>query len=279
MSISIRGLLARFCYGWPTRPLVWAAGNETSQRILAFVLNCCQHLMGIGTGAHVSCSGERTLVDVLRKHAKPPYVVFDVGANIGDFVEIVAKAFKPGEYTVHVFEPAEATYNHLFYRVVGSIPGVVLNKLGLSRAAGTGRLFYDDAESGLASMVKRQTLEGKPFNRHEQIRLSTLDAYCKKHAVDHIDLLKIDVEGFDLDVLQGAVGLFERGAIRIASFEFSGANVDTGTFVFDFYRFFSQNGLRLYRLTRSGYLMPIREYSESLEQFRTTIFVAIKENP
>lgn len=45
-------------------------------------------------------------------------------------------------------------------------------------------------------------------------RMETLDAYMKKEGVADIDLLKIDVEGYELEVLAGANGALERGRIK-----------------------------------------------------------------
>ncbi len=110
----------------------------------------------------------------------------------------------------------------------------------------------------------------------EEVRLSTIDEYCSSRGIEYIDLLKIDVEGHELDVLHGAGRMFAAGAIGMAAFEFGGCNIDTRTFFIDFYEFFRERGMRVARVAPSGYLYEIAGYTESLEQFRTSNFVCYK---
>lgn len=63
----------------------------------------------------------------------------------------------------------------------------------------------------------------------------TVDDYCRESHVEHIHLLKIDVEGHELDVLHGATEMFQRKAIDVVTFEFGGCNIDTHTFFQNFF--------------------------------------------
>jgi len=69
--------------------------------------------------------------------------------------------------------------------------------------------------------------------------------------------------------------MFGRQAIGMVMFEFGGCNIDTRTFFRDFWHFFSDRGMRLHRITPGGSLFPLDRYTESLEQFRTTNFLAV----
>jgi hypothetical protein len=62
----------------------------------------------------------------------------------------------------------------------------------------------------------------------------------------------------------------------MVAFEFGGSNIDSRSFFQDFYYFFKAQKFNLSRITPSGYLYPIKSYSELLEQFRCTNFVAVK---
>jgi len=89
-------------------------------------------------------------------------------------------------------------------------------------------------------------------------------------------LLKIDVEGHELDVLTGALEMLKNHRIRMVSFEFGGCNIDTRTFFQDYWKFFAQfHGFEFYRITPSGYLTRVWKYREIYEQFRTTNFLVI----
>ena len=62
------------------------SGNEVAQKVLKKLVNTFQHMMGIGSGGAVSTSGEQVVLSVLLKKYKPPYCIFDVGANKGQFL-------------------------------------------------------------------------------------------------------------------------------------------------------------------------------------------------
>jgi hypothetical protein len=89
-------------------------------------------------------------------------------------------------------------------------------------------------------------------------------------------LWKIDVEGHEIDVLMGANHMLKQNKINLITFEFGGCNIDTRSFFQDFYYFFKDRGMKLFRITPSSYLHPITSYKEIDEQFRTTNFLAVK---
>ena len=105
--------------------------------------------------------------------------------------------------------------------------------------------------------------------------MKTLDEYCRNNAVTSIDLLKIDVEGHELDVLEGARAMFSNTSVKFVQFEFGGCNIDTRTFIQDFFYFFKPFGFEIYRITPSGYCQHLPVYKETYEQFITTNFLAV----
>ena len=68
--------------------------------------------------------------------------------------------------------------------------------------------------------------------------------------------------------------MLEGKRISIVSFEFGGANIDSRTYIKDFYYFFRAYDMKLFRITPSNYLFPIASYKDSLEQFGTSNFIA-----
>ncbi|HWQ25528.1 MAG TPA: FkbM family methyltransferase [Chlorobaculum sp.] len=133
-------------------------------------------------------------------------VVVDVGANIG-FVSIpVANAIQHNGGTVHAFEVQRL----LFYALCGT---VALNDLdnirvyhqGLGSAPGLMKVPSVDyglpQDFGMVSLVDQEGITG-----HETVQMSTLDEIV----LPGLDLLKIDVEGMEIDVLKGAKKSIER---------------------------------------------------------------------
>lgn len=247
------------------------------QRFLRRDAALSQWLQGIGAGSDVADSGERAVLALLRQRSQPPLVVFDVGANQGQFLDMVRTALDGVASTIHCFEPGKATFAML-KTGRDTIPNVVFNNVAVGREAGQATLWYDQEGSGIASMTRRDLAHfGVSFEKSETVTTITLDDYAAEHGISRIDLLKLDIEGHELDALAGASVLLEKGAVGMVLFEFGGCNIDTRTFFRDFWRVLTAAGMRLYRLTPGGYLCPIPAYEEALEQFRTTNFVAVAE--
>lgn len=102
--------------------------------------------------------------------------------------------------------------------------------------------------------------------------MTTLDAWCARSGVVP-DLLKIDVEGHELDVLAGASDVLH--SVSVVQFEFGGCNIDTRTYFQDFFYFFTRAGFNLFRLGPKG-LDRIAAYSEAEESFQTTNYFAVR---
>jgi hypothetical protein len=89
--------------------------------------------------------------------------------------------------------------------------------------------------SGLASLTKRRLAHfGVEMDLSEKVKISTIDDHCSDRGIAHIDLLKLDVEGHELDVLNGGSEMFRKSAIHRITFEFVCCNIATRTFFQDF---------------------------------------------
>jgi FkbM family methyltransferase len=267
------------------RFLVRLSGNDRAQRLLERSVNFSQLLMGVGSGSCTESSGERVLVEKLRETytaGKRPLCVFDVGANKGQFLTMIVEGLTSEDvpFTAHAFEPSRPTYAALSDNFKDR-SYLSLNNFGLSEHAGELELFYDEIGSGLASLSKRRLdYRGIDFKLSEKVAIRTLDDYCAEQGIESIDLLKLDVEGHELGVLRGGSRMFEERRIRMVSFEFGGCNIDTRTFIQDFWYFLQENGMKkVYRITPSGHLVRLPRYNEALEQFRTSNFLALQSEP
>jgi FkbM family methyltransferase len=252
------------------------SGNRFAQELLERNVRVAQYLMGIGAGADVQSSGERRVVRLAVRAGAQPLCIMDVGANIGQFLLVALAELAGRVYRVHCFEPARAAYAGLA-AAYGDRADVILNRLALGRRDGMATLHYDRRGSGLASLTRRHVEHlGIVFNDAEEVMMDTLDQYCGRAGIERIDLLKIDVEGHELDVLVGGQRMFAKGGVSIVTFEFGGCNVDSRSFWRDFYSWFDGVGMSVYRVTPSGYLRELTRYRESDEQFRTTNFVGVR---
>ena len=178
----------------------------------------------------------------------PLACVFDVGANDGD---TAVKAFADfPELPVTSFEPHPETYARLRERI-GAKNGFTAVHAALGAEAGTVDLieYGDDKTNSLTPNAQFAARFGQERGR-VKVECLTLDDYCARVGVEQIGLLKIDTEGFDLEVLKGAQQLLGRRAISFVYVEFNelqpregvhgGALLPIDTFLRPFgYQFFS----------------------------------------
>jgi FkbM family methyltransferase len=148
-------------------------------------------------------------------------VVLDVGAGYGETVGIYLRAFPSG--SIFAFEPTPDAAAELRVRyatepveviaaAVGAVPGTASLRVNrfqptssLLATAATGSSFWGD---GLLETEAVLT-----------VSLVTLDDFCEERRLKTVDLLKIDVQGAERQVLEGARGLLERRAVRALYFE------------------------------------------------------------
>jgi len=138
-----------------------------------------------------------TLVDWLHKYHKNAFTgsVVDAGANIGNHSVFFSKHFKK----VYGFEPNPKTYSLLKINTETK-PNIFIKKLGLSNKKKIAKFVVSKTNMGGSKLVDRLT-EGTI-----DIKLSTVD-YEVDYNNENITLLKIDVEGHELEVMQGSKNL------------------------------------------------------------------------
>ena len=229
--------------------------------------------MNLGGGGDVFTSGEFAALNILRNNigVRNEPVLFDVGANIGNYTALLMTVFPNAQ--IHSFEPAKKTFANLQKntreRIAQYAGKVQLNNFGLSDSAAEATLHYDHENSGLASLYDRQLdYYGIDYSKSETVSLSTLDDYCAANDIDRIDFLKMDVEGHELNVLKGAERMLAESRIDNIQMEFGGCNIDSHTYVRDFWNLLHEKFRMFYMLTDS--LIEIQNYQETLEVFTTT---------
>lgn len=252
--------------------------NEAAQGLLGWATRRGLALMGIGSGSLVESSGEVAVVRRLRRGYRTqdgPLCVFDVGANEGAFLAMVQAELAVLPVRIHAFEPGAETFRALSKRAA-DLPDVVLNPMALGSAEESRPLYSDRAGSPLASLYQRDLDRfAIAMDRVETVSVTTVDRYCETRGIERIDLLKLDVEGHELEVLRGAERMLRERRIRMVTFEFGGCHVDSRTFFKDFHELLTGAGLgRIQRITPSGHLTPVGPYHEILEQYQTTNYLA-----
>lgn len=200
------------------------------------------------------------------------FTVFDVGANIGTYAREV-KALYP-QAIVHAFEPHPETYVALQRQAEQC--GYYAHNLALGNVAGQALLFDRPGSGSTHASLYRDVIE---VVHHEtavrsEVHVTTLDRFTEEHGIARIHLLKLDTEGSEMNILQGARSLLEAGAIDVIQFEFNDMNVVSRVFFSDFYTYLSQYALS--RMLPDG-LVPIEPHPAFLSEiFAFQNLVAIR---
>ena len=200
-------------------------------------------------------------------------IIFDIGANEGEYsIRIRRISNTP---IIYSFEPHPRTFSRLQQKAKEC--GFLAFNYGCSNQKGEGVLFdyFDQDGSGNASLYKDvfpSFHQSKSVTQHT-IKLVTIDDFAQEHGISRIDILKIDVEGHELDVLKGAMSLLNNKKISVIHFEFNHMNIISRVYFKDFFDLLVD--FDLYRMLPNG-LAPIREYSSALcEIFAYQNIVAI----
>ncbi len=233
-------------------------------------------LRGMGVLNHYNSklSGERYLLQrILPKHS--PSVVFDVGANIGNYTLELSKYNK---CKIYCFEPVKETYKILLQNT-SNLKEVTTEPLGMSNQIGEA-IIYDDLSQSSSSKATLYADVISEFHskdiKSSTISLSTIDDYCSKKNIDRISLLKIDTEGNEFKIIEGASTMISSGKIELIHFEFNAMNIASGVFFRDFYK--KLPDYNFYRLLPNS-LLPIN-YANPVEYelFAYQNIVAIRKN-
>jgi FkbM family methyltransferase len=212
-------------------------------------------------------NGEMWVVSSLAA-ANRLHSVFDVGANVGAWTAGV-KGRAPRSH-VHAFEIVPSTADALRARTAG-LTGVVVNDVGLSSESGEVAVKQYPDRSALATTVDYPHGPGFDWTT---CPVTTGDEYCRRQGVEHIDMLKIDVEGSEMPVLRGFSGLFGRGGIDIVQFEYGRVSILTHVLLADFYEFFERHGFCLGKIYPTH--VEFRPYTLNREDFLDCNYLAVR---
>lgn len=246
------------------------AGKQRFQSAFESLLDLSLRGMNF-VGTDVASSGELAALHHVAARVGPRAIVLDVGANRGDYSLAAVRAFGR-DSTVYAFEPSAAAFERLS-QIVARTDQIVPVRCALSDAPGEVELFSDTPGSGLGSLIDRDLAHvGLQMSHIERVEATTLDDFCADRDIDHISLLKLDVEGAELAVLRGAEHMLDAHGIDFIQFEFGGTNIDSRVFLRDFFRVLGPQ-YRIHRVLQDG-LRELREYRERDEIFLTVNYLA-----
>jgi FkbM family methyltransferase len=193
---------------------------------------------------------ERLLVE--RCLAKKTGTAFDVGANLGTFSCLIASL---GPHVVHAFEPIPETFcpckNNL--RFNGLLERCRLNCLAVGRGSDLVTFHIQEDSPATNRMAIDGEKAGGEQTSTQVIAAIDLDGYCQSQKIEFVDFLKIDVEGMEPYVLQGASALLKTRKVAAILIEVCPGNLrGIGFSPADLYREFEAARYSPYALNSDG---------------------------
>lgn len=144
-------------------------------------------------------------------------VIFDVGASVGPIVRKYKELFPQSH--IHAFEPLPDFFEQLIEYTKPLSADVSYNNYGLYSSIGN--VTFYNTESEVSSSILPPNNSGTWVDNHIveskklTIKTNTLDNYCAENNLDHIDILKMDIQGSELEVLKGAENLLMKKKIEL----------------------------------------------------------------
>lgn len=151
-------------------------------------------------------------------------VFFDVGTNAGSFLKILQhyKIYS----NIHCFEPHPV----ISKKTKSIYQNVKMNQICLSNHNGEVDIHFPLHSVGLSSIIERPVFKNLGTEvRKVSVKCMTLDEYCKSNNVEFIDFIKIDVEGAEKMIIEGASEILKQKKIKAGLFEIGETLKDAGT--------------------------------------------------
>ena len=191
--------------------------------------------------------------DVVKRHVHSGCVAFDIGANIGYFTLLMSKlAGETGQ--VHCFEPTLYGFNRL-KRNIEINPGlpsknIILNNKGLSSRC----------ESTIESLESRFSSKVLAHNEKELIEFITLDRYVALAGLGRVDFIKIDVDGYDYEVVKGGAEIIKKYKPTIMAEICNRVLKERGVNVDLYLELYRETGYSTCKLLETGEITALEEF-------------------
>ena len=241
-------------------------GEERDHPRTQLFVQCCRIFLSsvVNANGNFEVNGEAALVESLAGRGLK--TILDVGANVGSWSSMFRK-FHP-DAAIHAFEIVPDTFS-ILKENLDSDNKVVLNPIGLSDFEGDLTMYTFSENNEVATYLEyphegtRSAIEAK---------CTKGDIYLEEFGINHVDFLKLDVEGAEPKVLAGFSSAFDQDAISLVQFEYGKANILTRFLLHDYYEFFQGRNFAVGKLYPNR--VAFKDYTFEDEDFMGYNYIA-----
>ena len=169
-------------------------------------------------------------------------IFFDVGGNYGQTIDEFRSVFKNCE--IHSFEPSPAVFEVL-KKKTSTIPNLKVWNYGIGSTSK--RLYLNEnSHRNMSSFLEMGKDCWGSIEQKVSVPMNTIDNFCEENKIKKIDILKVDTQGFELEVFKGAKKCMQENRIGLLYFEvtFMDMYKELPTFG-ELYDFATNNGFEL----------------------------------
>jgi len=224
--------------------------------------------MNYGQNHSVEDNGEVWVMQYIERKVKnndfQNVVIFDVGANKGQYLEQLYVHIAQAQ--IYCFEPSPYAFSILNNKAQ-NMNNVSCFQLGVGHKETSGILKSEVKGSVMASFLP----QAGNHTMEVTAQITTIDIFCKKNDIQHVYFLKLDIEGYELNALTGALEMIKNKKIKYIQFEFGKNNIQNGVYLKHFFDILSN--YQIHRVLKDG-LRKMSKYDLRHEIILTTNYLA-----
>lgn len=276
-------------YNLSTRPIIMPISEK---EIMAKIFNGIKFNLDprdISVATHLAMDGiwEDFITKAWLRVLKPESVVFDIGANFGYFGVLAANGINRKKSKVVFFEPNPhlLPYIHKTLSTNWLNENAVVENLGIADKPGKFELSILKDYVGSSSMHSIEHLSEYAADKMQlevaekiPVTTTTVDAYCAEKGIEAIDLIKIDIEGFEEKAFEGMRGMVKKSPDLIMFLEFTKESYDDPQ---GFYAKMRNDFKYMYTISPDGHFVTPKnvEYHEVFDEVQDWLMLVFSHKP
>jgi FkbM family methyltransferase len=239
------------------------------QKINDLLLKVCLRARGYNNFRNNKESGEIYFIDKILAPTNPK-ICFDIGANVGNYS---SELLKKTNSKVYSFEPHPTSYSILLKNLSKYGDRLIAENKGIGSENKTQTIHFNPQALDHASFsedVKKVSYVTNDMKL--DVEVVTLDSFCEKNLIKDIDFIKIDTEGFELEIFKGAKESFKKFQPKFIQIEFNWHQLFRNTTL----NYFAENlpNYDVYQLIYDGWIKrDPRDPLTNIYYFSNFIFV------